>query len=120
MYGSGVQWLYEHLAGIQPLEPGYRRIAFAPSFPAGMESAEATYESVRGTIRSSWRRQGSTLTLEVTVPPTSTAVVYLPGADAAGVKVSPEQHATFAGTAGGKLIYQVDSGTYRFVLTNVR
>lgn len=117
MYGSGVQWLYEHLAGIQPLEPGYRKIAFVPSFPAGLDHAEASYDSVRGTIRSSWRRQGSTLTLEVTVPPTSTGVVYLPASGPAAVKVDSERHATFAGKQGSRLAYQVDSGTYRFVVS---
>jgi len=118
MYGSGVQWLYEDLAGIQPLEPGYRRIAIRPFFPAGLEHAEAAYDSVRGKIRSSWRRQGSTVTLEVTVPPTSTGVVYLPASDPATVKVENSRYVTFAGNDGNRLMYQVDSGTYRFVLTN--
>lgn len=119
MYGSGVQWLYEHMAGIQPMEPGYRRIAFRPYFPAGLEHAGATYDSVRGKIRSSWRRQGSTVTLEVSVPPTSTGLVYLPVPDPAAVKVDDSRYVTFAGKDGNRLIYQVDSGTHRFVLTGV-
>lgn len=33
MFGGVTQWFYEHLAGMRPLEPGYRRIAFNPTVP---------------------------------------------------------------------------------------
>ena len=116
MYGTGVQWLYENLAGIQPMEPGYRRIAFRPTVPTGLDHAEATYDSVRGRIASSWTKSGSTLTLEVTVPPNASGVVYVPGSDPSAVKVSDTANATFAGKQGNRLVYNVDSGSYRFTV----
>ena len=114
MYGAVAQWFYEDLAGMKPLEPGYRRIAFRPSVPAGLDRAEATYDSVRGRISSGWRRSAGTLTIEVTIPPTSTGVVYVPGpspaaiAAPAGAKRIGQQRSTVA--------FEVGPGRHRFVV----
>jgi alpha-L-rhamnosidase len=116
MYGTGVQWLYENLAGIQAMEPGYKRVAFRPTVPTGLDHAEATYDSVRGKIGSSWTKSGSTLTLDVTVPPNAAGVVYVPGSDPSSVKVSDTANATFVGKQGNRLVYNVDSGSYRFTV----
>jgi alpha-L-rhamnosidase len=92
-FGGIVQWFYEDLAGIRPLEPGYALIEFRPSIPStGLDTISASYESVRGTISSTWRRTGSSVELDITVP-----------ANARGRVVVPQ------GT-----IYEVGSGTYRF------
>jgi alpha-L-rhamnosidase len=100
------------------LEPGYKRITFRPTIPTRLDHAEATYDSVRGTIASSWTRSGSTFTLNVTVPPNATGVVYIPGADPGSVKVSDTVNATFVGKQGNRLVYNVDSGSYRFTMSN--
>ena len=48
MFGAIVQWFYEDLAGVRPLEPGYRRIEFRPEVPSmGLDSVAVSYESVR-------------------------------------------------------------------------
>jgi alpha-L-rhamnosidase len=50
-FGAIVQWFYEDLAGIRPLEPGFRKIEFKPEIPTtGLDSVSASYESVRGRI----------------------------------------------------------------------
>ena len=68
-FGAIVQWLYEDLAGIRPARAGYGRIEFKPQIPAsGLDRVSASYESVRGTIATSWRRTASGLELDVTVP----------------------------------------------------
>lgn len=116
MFGGVTQWFYEHLAGMRPLEPGYRRIAFNPTVPAGLEHAEASYDSVRGRIASSWRKSGSVPTLDVTVPANATGMVYLPATDPASVKLSDPGRAKFVARQGARLAYQVDSGSYRFTM----
>ena len=116
MYGTGTQWLYENLAGIQTMEPGYKRIAFRPTVPTGLDHAEASYDSVRGKIASSWTRSGSALTLEVTVPPNATGMVYVPGSDPSSVTVGDAANAKFAGKQGNRLVYNVDSGRYHFTV----
>ena len=113
MFGPVTQWFYENLAGIRPLEPGYKEIAFAPTIPAGLDHAEATYDSVRGKIACSWRREGSSLTLDVTVPPNATGVVYVPALAPENVTVA---YAKFVSKQGTRLVYRVESGTYRFTI----
>ncbi len=113
MFGPVTQWFYENLAGIRPLEPGYKQIAFAPTVPAGLDHAEASYESVRGRIVSSWRREGSTLTLDVTVPPNAGGIVYVPAAAPDNITVA---NATFMGKQGARLVYRLESGSYRFTV----
>ena len=102
------------------MEPGYKRMAFRPTVPTGLDHAEASYSSVRGKIASSWTRSGSTLTLEVTVPPNAAGVVYLPGSAPDSVTVSDATNAKFAGKQGTRLVYNVDSGSYRFHGASIR
>jgi alpha-L-rhamnosidase len=71
---------------------------------------------VRGKIASSWTKSGSTLTLDVTVPPNATGVVYVPGSDPSSVTVSGATNAKYVGKQGTRLVYNVDSGSYRFTV----
>jgi alpha-L-rhamnosidase len=116
MFGGVGQWLYENVAGIRPLEPGYRKIAFDPTLPDGLTHAEASYDSVRGTIRSSWTRSGSVLTMDVTVPANATGLVYVPASEPAAITVDDAANARFVAKQGSRLLYQIASGRYRFTV----
>jgi len=87
--GSVGQWLYEYVAGIRALAPGYARVLIAPE-PGGLEWASATYRSVRGPIKSAWRREADELRLEVEIPPNVSPTVRLPGQ--AAVEVTAGRH----------------------------
>lgn len=78
--GDICSWMRTDLAGINydPAKPGFENIIVRPHYPAGLESASATYNSVRGDISSSWTRKGNDIRLTVTVPGASTATVYAP------------------------------------------
>jgi len=80
--GSVAQWLYEYVAGIRvdPDRPGYEHVLISPT-PGELDHAEATFESVRGTIRSAWRQEGGTFELDVNIPANVTATVVLPGGE---------------------------------------
>lgn len=80
--GDICSWMRRDLAGINhdPARPGFENVIIRPHYPDGLESASATYESVRGTIGSSWTRSGDTVTLTVTIPGATTATVYAPDA----------------------------------------
>jgi alpha-L-rhamnosidase len=75
--GSIGQWLYEYVAGIRTVTPGYERVLIAPE-PGPLEWAHATYRSVRGPITSAWRQDEDTFSLDVEIPPNVTATVVLP------------------------------------------
>ena len=80
--GSVAEWLYEYVAGIRldPERPGYEHVIIAPT-PGELDHAEATFESVRGPIRSAWRQDDGTFQLHVDIPANVTATVVLPGGE---------------------------------------
>ena len=68
--GSVVEWMYEYVLGIRPLEPGFKKIAITPVYdPLGRISyASGTYDSESGTITVDWEMNGDIVTLNVTKP----------------------------------------------------
>lgn len=77
-YGSIGNWLYTRLCGLQLIEPGYKTFAIKPQFIKGITHTELSYESVYGTIKSAWRCENGTITVDVTVPVGSRCVLTLP------------------------------------------
>ena len=110
-FGTPVQWMYEHLAGIRSLEPGYAKIEIRPEIPTDLDHVSASIRTVRGAVSVDWRKGPDGLALDVTVPPTATALVYLPTASPQQVAVEAGR---FIGVESGRVAYEVGSGTYRF------
>ena len=119
--GDLAVWMYEYLAGIRsdPEKPGFHRTIIRP-FPVGdLSFVKATHQSMYGTIASSWKREGGRFTLEVTIPPNTTAAVWLPASDADAVTESgrPAKRAAdvkFLRMEGHAAVFEVGSGSYRF------
>ena len=122
-FGTILHWLYEELAGVRALDPGYARIEFRPEMPASLERAAMSYDTVRGTVAGGWRRTSTGLELEVVVPPNATGLVYVPAfsresvvEDAAGPGVPADRAigVRFLRAEGDRQVYEVGSGKYRF------
>lgn len=81
-YGSIVEWMYRNMAGISPMEeaPGYKRFTIAPKPNYQIPWVKVSLRSAAGTIKSEWRIEREWLTLSVTVPFDTTAVLFLPHA----------------------------------------
>lgn len=77
--GDLAVWMYEYLAGIRAAEPGFRKIEIRPYTIDGLQFVKASHRSMYGLVRSEWRREGGKIGLKVTIPPNTTAVVYVPG-----------------------------------------
>ncbi|MFD1316371.1 family 78 glycoside hydrolase catalytic domain [Namhaeicola litoreus] len=77
-YGAIGQWMYERIAGIAPLEPGYKKIRIAPLVGGGLTSASGSYNSPFGIIKSSWELENEIFKLEITIPPNTKAEVQIP------------------------------------------
>jgi alpha-L-rhamnosidase len=90
-YGAVADWLHRSVAGLAPAAPGYRRLRVAPVPGPGITSAAATHETPYGPAAVSWSVLGSAFTLEVTVPPNTTAEVVLPDGGAP-VEVGSGRH----------------------------
>lgn len=124
MFGAIVQWLYEDYAGVRPLAPGYGTIEFRPGAAKDDPGpVSASLESVRGRVATRWRRTDAGFELDVTVPPTATAVVHVPAPEGHGVTEIGSGLPTAAdrapgvvarGRAGDRLVFEVGSGDYRF------
>jgi alpha-L-rhamnosidase len=73
------------LAGLSPAEPGWSRIAIAPTPLAGFDYARSQQVTPYGIAASGWRRDGDEIVVEVVVPANTRASVILPWGDAAEV-----------------------------------
>jgi alpha-L-rhamnosidase len=123
-FGAIVQWLYEDLAGMRPRAPGYGEIQFRPEIPTkGLDWVSASYDSVRGTVATRWRRTGEGLELDVTVPPTATGRVYVPASRPESVTeigsgrplaAAEAPSVSLVGVQGDRVVYEVGSGRYQF------
>ena len=74
-YGAIGEWMYERIAGIAPIEAGYKTIRIAPAPKKPLLSASASLNTPYGKVVSSWEIKGNTFHLHVVVPPNTTAKV---------------------------------------------
>lgn len=51
MMGHIIEWYYNGLAGIKPLEPGFKKVLIKPYLPDSMNYMKCRYESVSGMIQ---------------------------------------------------------------------
>jgi alpha-L-rhamnosidase len=121
MLGQINEWFFHDLAGIQPdpALPGFKNIIIKPAIVGDLTQVKASYESVRGRIECEWKRNGAELTLDVLVPPNTTALVHVPCRSAATVResgqpVGAHKHCKFVRVEAGGAIYQISSGRYSF------
>ena len=120
-FTSPDNWFYQGLAGIQtdPAAPGFKNTIIKPAIVGDVTWVKSHHDSPYGKIASNWKREGEKLTTDVTVPPNSTATVFVPAKDAAGVTESGKPAAEAEGvkflrTENGAAVYAVVSGTYQF------
>ncbi|MHB0753742.1 alpha-L-rhamnosidase [Polaribacter sp. M15] len=76
-YGAIGEWMYERIGGIAPLEAGYKTIKIAPEPRKPLTSASTSLETPYGKVSSSWKVQGNEFQLSVTIPPNTTAKVFI-------------------------------------------
>jgi len=118
-FGSVGRWLFNTVAGIDTDGPGYKRIRIEPQPAGGFTYAKASYDSINGKIASDWRIKDGKFSLDVAIPPNTTATVYVPAVDVGGVTESGRPAAKSDGVRflrmdAGKAVFAVGSGTYSF------
>ena len=120
-FGAIGEWVWRNVAGIEPDEtaPGYQHFRIAPKPGGGITRAKAQYDTIRGRIASAWAVENSQFTLEVRVPPNTTATVCLPVGDLEsiqerGKKLRQAEGVTVVGLEHGEVVLRLESGTYSF------
>jgi alpha-L-rhamnosidase len=117
-------WFYQGLAGIQAdrTAPGFKKVIIKPAIVGDLTWVKAHFDSPYGRIVSHWRRDAHKLTMDVTIPVNTSATVFVPSKDGAGVTESGKpaaqaQGVKFLRRENGAAILAVGSGTYRFQST---
>ncbi len=79
-YASGAvgDFLYRRVAGIEPLEAGYKRFAVKPLLGGGLSWAKSSVETPYGTVSSEWHLENGSFTLSIEVPVGTGCTVTLP------------------------------------------
>jgi len=114
-FGSVIAWVYRYAAGIDtsPSSPGFKAIVIHPHPDSRMPSAHAEYDSVYGKIISDWDgNPAGPFSLRVTIPPNTSAKVFLPGIR--GGHVTQDGNAVEAVQENESFVVRIGSGSYNF------
>ena len=122
MLGHIEEWFYKGLGGLRAEAPGFRRVTIRPETIDALDEVDVTYRSVRGPIRSAWRRDGEALRMDVAVPPGVAATVHVPAASAdavreGGTSARDAEGVLFVRMENGRAVFDVGGGTYHFETT---
>ncbi|MEN3323119.1 glycoside hydrolase family 78 protein [Mariniflexile soesokkakense] len=117
LLGDLLVWYYENMAGIKsnPDYPGFKQIIMKPDFKAGLNYVNASYKSIHGLIKSHWKQNKSKLSWNITIPVNTSALVYLPTANASKVKINKDRldkSSENYKTEEDRLVLELKSGTY--------
>ncbi|HET6937474.1 MAG TPA: alpha-L-rhamnosidase C-terminal domain-containing protein [Nocardioides sp.] len=88
--GAVISFLHRYVAGLQRLEPTWRRFQVAPRPGGGITSAGTEHVTPHGPAAVSWRLDGDGFGLDVRVPDGCVAEVVLP--DGRELEVGPGSH----------------------------
>ncbi|MCX6879810.1 MAG: glycoside hydrolase family 78 protein [Verrucomicrobia bacterium] len=128
-FGAVGEYLYGGVGGIKAASPGYQKIIIKPAIGDGLTWAKTSFVSVYGLIASDWKRDAGRLTMDVTIPPNTTATVHVPvpakagegGAATAAAAVTESGKPAgkspgvkFLRMENGAAEYGVESGVYHF------
>jgi alpha-L-rhamnosidase len=123
-YGAIGDWLYRMVGGIDLIEPGYKKIRIQPQIGEQLSWAEASLNSVYGTIKVVWnKKDDGTVKMDVFIPANTTAEVILPTSGFKRILESEKPLNQIEGlleleqSASGQTIL-VGSGSYSFTFIN--
>lgn len=81
-YGAVLEFVYCYIAGIQGIQPGYKRVQFAPQIDSRLTQVDFFYNSVSGKYRSFWKiNLDGTVTVRFEVPFGCSGIAILPESD---------------------------------------
>ena len=130
--GGGVQmpslagnisaWFYHSLAGIRPdpKGPGFKRLILEPQPVGDLTWVKAHYDGPYGRIVSEWRKENGAFQWDVTVPPNSTATIYVPAKSPVEVREGGRPLDRIGDIKllrmdNGRAVLMVSSGNYHFL-----
>lgn len=120
-YGAIGEWLYGTVAGInlEPSVAGFGHFILRPRPGGELSWAKATYNSIRGPIKSEWNIADGVFHWLVEVPPNATATAIIPfgglnSITESGRPLSVADGLTPSGVVNDLVQVELGSGTYSF------
>ncbi len=114
-------WFYQALAGIRPDEnhPGFKKTIIKPHIVGDLDSVKASYDSRYGRIACQWKLDFEELTVDIEVPASTSATLYLPAGLGAQITecdraVLESPGVVHVGRDGAYQVFSVGSGEYSF------
>ena len=80
-YGAVGDWLYRRVAGLEALEPGWKRFRVKPVLGGGLTWAEAYTQTPLGTARVHWKFEADLFEATIEVPSGASCEVVLPNGE---------------------------------------
>lgn len=118
-YGAIEEWIMSHNLGIQRDEnrPGYKHILMQPKIDDTFSFVKGGFRSVYGNIASAWEIKPSGTEIEFTIPANTTATFTLPVSSMDNLKLKKGKKGVSSKSFDdGKAVYELKSGTYKFIL----
>lgn len=119
--GSVGEWMFFGIAGIDVNQLGYKQFKIKPLIEAAPFSAvSAEHKSINGMIKSTWRKNGNNVTINVSIPTNTTAEVYVPAVSVdavteSGSNVADVKDVKFNRLDGSYVVFEVKGGQYKFL-----
>ena len=117
-YGAVEEWIMSHNLGIQRDEnnPAYKHILIEPEINSDFKNVKGGFRSVYGDIESEWNVTASGAEISFSIPANTTATFSLPVNKMGDLKiVEGKKGVSKKSYAGGKAVYELKSGSYKFI-----
>ncbi len=123
MFGGGIAWFYRYLAGmkVDPSEPGHKHIIFRPMPVGDLTFVKYYNQTIFGKAGIHWKKEEDKFAMNVTVPVSSHATIYIPGDQnskltESGKPLSDQPFVQYIGWSNGYHEVKTESGAYVFEL----
>lgn len=118
LLGDLIVWYYENLAGIKSKKPGFKEIEMKPIMVDELNYVNASYNSIYGPIISRWKKNNKKFTWEISIPPNTSADIYVPAKDLKYIKENGQPIAKVDGielkeVKGNRVHLKLESGNYK-------
>lgn len=119
LLGDLIAWFYQDIGGIKTVNAGFKQLVMQPAIINGLDSVNASYQTAYGLVQSSYTNTKGSFNWHVTVPPNSSALVYMPAKNMDALtetrkKISAIKDIKAIKMENGRAVLSIGSGDYDF------
>lgn len=121
MFGGGLTWFYQKLAGIEIDEniPGYKHIIIKPILADSLNFVKYSLRTPYGKTAVSWQKTQKSFDIQIIIPAGSTATIYLPVTNSENITENRKKLKKAIGISNLKrksdcITFNLEQGNYYF------